>query len=167
MMASETPTTIAAISAAKVMRSVIEQRARERAPVVPERLRDQERPGQDVMRNALDADVISHAVSTRMPITTGAMIPGQELARTPRMRRSSANTGRASASVPSWESGVGERQLAHAAIASRKVPEATRQRCAYSAEVRNSASRGYGASLRRSAITRPGRAAITTMRCER
>ncbi len=62
---------------------------------------------------------------------------------------------------------VGEGQIAHAAIASLKVPEATRQRCAYSAEVRNSASRGYGASLRRSAITRPGRAAITTMRCER
>ena len=39
-------------------------------------------------------------------------------------------------------SGVGERQVAHAAIASLKVPEATRQRCAYSAEVRNSASRG-------------------------
>ena len=45
--------------------------------------------------------IISHAVSMMMPITTGAMMPGQVLAAMPRMRRSSANTGRASVSVPS------------------------------------------------------------------
>ena len=55
MIASETPTVTAAISAAKVMRSVIQQRFRQRAPVVPQRLRDQERTGQDVVRDALDA----------------------------------------------------------------------------------------------------------------
>ena len=38
--------------------------------------------------------------------------------------------------------GHGMDQLAHAAIACFKVSDATRQRCAYSAEVRNSASRG-------------------------
>jgi hypothetical protein len=49
--------------------------------------------------------VASHAASITMPITTGAMMPGQVLTATPRMRRSSAKTGRASASVPSCGSG--------------------------------------------------------------
>src|SRR5581483_11917110 len=43
--------------------------------------------------------------------------------------------------------------LAHAAIASFRVSDATRQRCAYSAEVRNRWSRGYGPAFCRSAIT--------------
>ena len=37
--------------------------------------------------------IASHAVSITIPITTGAMMPGHELAAMPMMRRSSANTG--------------------------------------------------------------------------
>ena len=117
MIASETPTVIAAISAAKVMRSVIQQRFRQRAPVVPQRLRDQQRAGQDVVRDALDAD---------------RQLPGGEHQDADHDRRDDAGPGacRDAEDAPLLGEhrprlGVGavvrqrmrERQIAHAAIA--------------------------------------------------
>ena len=43
----------------------------------------------------------------------------------------------------------------------------SRQNPAYSGEVRNRSSRGYGASMAICVKTRPGRGVITTMRCDR
>ena len=116
------------------------QRFRQRAPVVPQRLRDQDRAGQDVMRDALDAH---------------HRLPGGEHHDADHHRRDDAGPGarRQPENAPLlrehrprlgvgavMRNGVGG--FAHAAIACFKVPDATRHRCAYSAEVRNRSSRG-------------------------
>src|SRR5262249_52316597 len=57
-------------------------------------------------------------------------------------------------------------EIGHAAIASRSLSDTTRQAAPYSGEVRKAAARGKGVPGLRSAMMRPGRAAMTTMRCD-
>ncbi len=78
-------------------------------------------------------------------MTTGAMTPGQALTGTPSTRRSCGEDRPrrgVGAVVRQRHHAAQSARVGHAAIACLRVSEATRQRCAYSAEVRNSASRG-------------------------
>ena len=142
MIASETPTVTAAISAAKVMRSVIQSESDSVPQSFHSVCADQQRAGQDVVRDALEAD---------------RQFPGGERQDADHDRRDDAGPGarRDAEDAPLLGEhrprfGVGavvghglrERQVGHAAIASFSVSDATRQRCAYSAEVRNRPSRG-------------------------